>query len=74
MNMSEVPTRQVEVCNMYMDKGRKADDAALLAAGYMDAIDAIIDTAHGLLKLFGPVDVTLNSTSGNKVKVSAEAL
>lgn len=63
-----------EVVTMYLHKGHKADEAEVLATGYEDAVDTIINVAHGLLRAFGPASVTLTSKAGNKVKLTAEAL
>ena len=63
-----------KVVSMYINDGHEENEAKILATGYEDAIDTVINIAHGLLEAFGPASVTLTSKAENKVKLTAEAL
>ena len=62
-----------EVKKDYLAAGKRDNDAELLAAGYMDAIDGIFEGMYFMLKITGPLSMAYTTEAGHVVKGTIEA-
>jgi len=67
-------TKKSEVVAMYLAEGHDRKKAEVLAAGYMDAIDGIVEGMYFMLKIIGPVGGVYTTKQGHQVKGQLEAL
>ena len=66
--------QNAEIVAMYVESGVSEKDAKVLAEGYMDAIDGVVEGMYFMLKIIGQVGGTYRTKKGHSVKGSLEAL
>ena len=62
-----------EAKEMYLSMGKPVKEAELLAQGYMDAIDGIVEGMYFMLKITGPLSLAYTTKAGHVVKGTIEA-
>ena len=62
-----------EAKKMYLAMGKPNKEADLLAAGYMDAIDGIVEGMYFMLKITGPLTLAYTTKAGHVVSGTIEA-
>ena len=59
---------------MYVSDGVHSTEAEVLAQGYMDAIDGIVEGMYFMLKIIGPLSLEYTTKAGHAIKGTLEAL
>ena len=62
-----------EVIKMYVSDGVRSAEAEVLAQGYMDAIDGIVEGMYFMLKITGPLALAYTTKAGHVVSGTIEA-